>query len=267
MKAFLCFALVAAVVGDQTHHQLIKHGNAPSVSHSVHKPHGAVHASVISQPHASPQSVHGYGTFEKASAAVHAPAALPVKTGYAPAPVYHPAPVYQSAPAYHAPVVAAPTYHAPAYKAPVVAAPAYHAPVVKAPVYHAPVVKAPVYHTPVVKTPAYHAPVVKVAAPAYHAPAPVYKETPEPYSYQYGVADDYSKANFNAAETSDANGAVTGSYSVNLPDGRVQNVAYTADHYNGYIADVSYVGEPAYPAAPAPYKAPAPAYTPAPYKG
>merc|ERR1711970_1096274 len=32
-------------------------------------------------------------------------------------------------------------------------------------------------------------------------PAVVVKETPEPYTYTYGVADDYSKANFNAAET------------------------------------------------------------------
>merc|ERR1712183_1192250 len=90
---------------------------------------------------------------------------------------------------HHAVVHAAPaTYHAPA---PVV----YHAP---APVYHAP-------------APAYHAP-----APAYHAPVKYAKESPEPYSFTYGVSDDYSKANFNAAETSDASGNVDGSYSVSL---------------------------------------------------
>merc|ERR1712106_689444 len=33
------------------------------------------------------------------------------------------------------------------------------------------------------------------------------------------VADDYSKANFNAAETADAAGVVSGSYDVALPDG------------------------------------------------
>merc|ERR1712106_80103 len=135
MKVFLCFALVAAAVADQTHHQSIKHGNAPSVSHSVHKPHGAVHASVVSQPHAAPQSVHGYGSFEKPSAGVIAPAALPVKAAYAPAPAYHAAPVYHAAPAYRAPVV-----HAPAYGAPVVHTPAYRTPVVHAPTYRAPVV-------------------------------------------------------------------------------------------------------------------------------
>merc|ERR1739848_220333 len=124
----------------------------------------------------------------------------------------------------------------------------------------------PVVHAPVV----HHAPVVAkvvahpVAAPAYHAPAPAYhpaeKEVPAPYAYEYGVADDYSKAQFNAAETADANGAVTGSYSVALPDGRTQHVKYTADHYNGYVADVSYEGVPVYPEAKPYHPAPAPAY-------
>merc|ERR1711944_132384 len=87
----------------------------------------------------------------------------------------------------------------------------------------------------------YHAP-----APApYHAPAP-YDESPKPYAFQYGVADDYSGAKFNAQETADGK-AVTGSYQVALPDGRIQTVTYTADHYNGYVADVKYEGTPVYP--------------------
>merc|ERR1711909_223830 len=43
----------------------------------------------------------------------------------------------------------------------------------------------------------YHAP-----APAY-GKAPVYNEVPKPYAFEYGVADDYSGANFKAAETAD----------------------------------------------------------------
>merc|ERR1712124_35274 len=100
------------------------------------------------------------------------------------------------------------------------------------------------------------APVVH-AAPAYHAPA--YPDEPSPYTY--AVADDYSNANFNAAETGDGAGNAEGSYSVALPDGRTQHVAYKADGYAGYVADVTYDGTAVYPDAPAPYKAaPVPAY-------
>ena len=230
---FLLSLLVAAVSCDQSHHQAIKLGNAPSVSHAVHKPHGAYHASVSSQPHAAPQSVHGYGGYEKPVTAVHAPAAVPsyhAAPVYKAAPVYHAAPVYKAAPIYHAPK---PVYHAPA--------PTYHAP---KPVYHAP---KPVYHAP---KPVYHAP-----KPAYHEPS--YSE-PAAYSYQYGVADDYSGARFNAQESRDGY-ATTGSYSVDLPDGRTQTVNYNvADDYSGYVADVQYSGKPHYAATPA-YK-PAPAY-------
>ena len=114
--------------------------------------------------------------------------------------------------------------------------------------------------------PAYAPAPAPAYAPKPYAPAPEYAD--EPYTYEYGVKDDYSKAAFNAAETADASGNVLGSYSVALPDGRIQHVKYTADNYNGYVADVSYEGVAAYPEvkpyAPAPY-APAP-YAPAPYK-
>ena len=111
-------------------------------------------------------------------------------------------------------------------------------------------------------------------APAPYKPSP-YKEEklpPQPYEYKYGVEDSYSGTSFDKGENQDAYGNVAGSYRVNLPDGRVQVVTYTADHENGYIADVSYEGVAAYPeepkggyghAAPAPYK-PAPKYAPAP---
>merc|ERR1711922_15682 len=109
--------------------------------------------------------------------------------------------------------------------------------------------------------PAYGAP------PAYH-PAPAYKPVeklpPQPYAYEYGVADDYSKANFKKTETQDAEGKVAGSFTIALPDGRIQTTTYTADHYNGFVAEVTYEGTPVYPPEPAGgYGPPAPAYKPA----
>ena len=105
-------------------------------------------------------------------------------------------------------------------------------------------------------------------APAY-APAP-YKEeklAPQPFAYQYGVVDDYSKNNFQKTETQDAEGKVAGSYTIALPDGRIQTTTYTADHYNGFVAEVTYEGTHVYPEEPkggyghaAPVYAPAPAY-------
>ena len=106
------------------------------------------------------------------------------------------------------------------------------------------------------------------AASAQYAPAPVVvaKEIPQPYAYEYGVADDYSKANFRKTETQDAAGNVGGSFTIALPDGRIQTTTYTADHYNGFVADVTYEGTPVYPPEPAGgYGHPAkPAYHPAP---
>jgi len=87
----------------------------------------------------------------------------------------------------------------------------------------------------------------------YGAPAP-YKEeklAPQPFAYEYGVNDDYSKANFKKTESQDASGNVQGSYVIALPDGRIQTTTYTADHYNGFVADVTYEGTPVYPPEPA----------------
>merc|ERR1719346_498508 len=80
---------------------------------------------------------------------------------------------------------------------------AVHAPVHHA--VHAPVVHAPVVHAaPVVA----HAPVHHAvhAAPAYHAPVHAGYVAddlaePSPYSYTYAVADDYSGAAFQQAES------------------------------------------------------------------
>merc|ERR1712002_365163 len=111
-------------------------------------------------------------------------------------------------------------------------------------VAHAPVIAhaAPAYHAPVVAAPAYHAPVA-------HAVAEVYADEVSPYTYNYAVADDYSNSNFNAAESSDGTGNAEGSYSVALPDGRIQHVNYHTDPVNGYVADVTYDGTASYPEA------------------
>ena len=97
-------------------------------------------------------------------------------------------------------------------------------------------------------------------APRYGpAAAPVYADEPAVYAYNYAVADDYSGSKFQAGENRDGY-ATSGSYSVNLPDGRIQTVTYTvSDAASGYVADVSYSGEAKYPEAkaykPAPYSA------------
>ena len=241
---------MAVALADQSSHQVVKHGNAPAVKVAVHKPHGAYHATVSSQPHAAPQDVHNPYAGEKYSAAVHAPSHVPVHApAYGHAPIHHAAP-YHPAPVYHKP---APVYHA---------APVYHpAPVHHAPVYHAaPIVHKPApYHAPIVHKPApYIAPVVHKpivhAAPAYHAPAPAYGKEPAydgpaVYEYGYAVHDDYAKTDFQANEHRD--GYTTGGeYRVNLPDGRTQIVTYNVgDAYSGYVADVRYEGVAQYPEA------------------
>merc|ERR1719431_1938351 len=105
----------------------------------------------------------------------------------------------------------------------------------------APVLSNAVHAAPVIP----HAPVGHAASviahPVAHA-APAYPEEPAPYTFKYGVADDYSRANFNAAETADGAGNVEGSYSVALPDGRTQHVNYHANGYDGYVAEVTYDG-------------------------
>ena len=111
---------------------------------------------------------------------------------------------------------------------------------------------------------------VATAAPAgppapYHPAPAAYAEPvlPPVYAYQYGVNDGYSGAAFSQSENRD-NAATSGSYSVNLPDGRVQTVTYTVNGDYGYVADVKYEGVAQFPEY-KPAAHPAPAYKPAPY--
>eukprot|EP00091_Calanus_sinicus_P025392 TRINITY_DN9672_c0_g1_i1.p1 TRINITY_DN9672_c0_g1~~TRINITY_DN9672_c0_g1_i1.p1 ORF type:complete len:108 (+),score=37.26 TRINITY_DN9672_c0_g1_i1:280-603(+) len=95
-------------------------------------------------------------------------------------------------------------------------------------------------------------------AAAYATPQGGYaveKLPPKPFNYQYGVSDDYSKANFQKTESQDANGNVIGSFVIALPDGRIQTTKYTADHVQGFVAEVTYQGEAVYPKETKPYGA------------
>merc|ERR1712088_1144474 len=259
-------------VGGQTSHQAVTtaHGEQRSLVQS--KALGATHSSVS-------QADNSKGLIEVQQPSVGANRVIPVGhaavvplTNHAVhsiAHAVHAAPVVHAAPSYIAPAPTVATlYQAPAkamvnhsYLAPTPTLdPLYNAPakpIAKtAPSYiaPAPVVvahPAPTYLAPAKKmpAPAYLAPAV--AKPAYHAPAPSYHASYHPYSYTYAVADDYSKATFSQKESNDGTGLVQGTYSVNLPDGRIQTVNYHANDIDGYVAEVSYSGEAVYPDTPA----------------
>merc|ERR1712128_416528 len=225
MKTFILAVLVGfAAAGPSpltSSHQVVS-------GHGAHNSHAVNHAASVAVSHSSPVLTHAAPLQYHAAPVTVAYPASTVLTHASPV-QYHAAPVVSHASPiqYHAApgIVAHPATTAVAHAAPV----QYHA--------------APVQ---------YHAAPVTVA----HV-APASYETEKPYSYQYGVADDYSNSNFNAAENADAAGNVQGSYTVALPDGRIQTVKYTSDNYNGYVADVSYEGTPVYPPAAVPVAAPA----------
>ncbi len=87
------------------------------------------------------------------------------------------------------------------------------------------------------------------------APAPYDNDEPSAaYRYLYTVADSLSGASFNVGEERDGD-LTAGSYSVALPDGRIQTVNYRVTADSGYVADVTYTGEAHYPSEPAQKKA------------
>merc|ERR1719342_1561799 len=124
--------------------------------------------------------------------------------------------------------------------------------------------QAPVYVKPAAPYGPAPAPYKPAPAPFKPVPAkykpspvkykPVYEEeedyAPQPYKYEYGVQDDYTNAAFAKSESQNEVGTVTGSYKVNLPDGRIQTVTYTADEVGGFKAEVTYEGTPVYPPEP-----------------
>ncbi|XP_045624455.2 cuticle protein 18.6-like [Procambarus clarkii] len=112
-----------------------------------------------------------------------------------------------------------------------------------APTYNAP---APTYNAP---APTYNAPV-----PTYGTPAPV---APPKYDFSWALKDDYSRNDFGHQESRDGYDT-QGSYSVLLPDGRLQTVTYTVNGDSGYVAQVAYEGQAQYPAQQPSYGAPTP---------
>merc|ERR1712123_519553 len=222
MKAFVCLSALLVAASAAPSAQVVGFGGGQTSHQSVSRPYGEqrsiVQSKAFGAAHASVTQVDNSKGLSEIQPAIGAN--KPIAVGHAAV-----IPV-----ATHA-VHAVHAYHAPVYHA----APVVHA----APAYHAPVVHA---------APAYHAPVVH-AAPLVHAAPVAYPDEPSPYTYTYGVADDYSKDTFNAAETGDGAGNAEGSYTAALPDGRIQHVNYKADGYEGYVAEVTYEGTAAYPEA------------------
>ncbi|XP_076059609.1 uncharacterized protein LOC143036247 [Oratosquilla oratoria] len=146
-----------------------------------------------------------------------------------------------------------PTYQYPHYEpAPYHPTPAPYRPT-PAPYHPTP---APYHPTP---APYHPTPAPYHPTPSY-TPPPTYQDSPK-YDFNYAVKHDYSGNDFGHQETRDGYNT-QGSYSVLLPDGRLQTVTYTVNGDSGYVAQVTYEGEAQYPHyEPAPYHP-----TPAPYR-
>ncbi|XP_063888684.1 pro-resilin-like [Scylla paramamosain] len=77
----------------------------------------------------------------------------------------------------------------------------------------------------------------------YRAPSSEesYESSEAQYNFQWSVDHDPSSNEYGHQEARDGDNT-KGSYYVELPDGRVQNVAYYVNGDSGYIADVTYTG-------------------------
>ncbi|XP_066948463.1 pro-resilin-like [Macrobrachium rosenbergii] len=66
------------------------------------------------------------------------------------------------------------------------------------------------------------------------------------YNFNWAVSDDSSSNEFGHQEARDGEDT-QGSYYVQLPDGRLQKVAFHVDGDDGYVAEVTYEGEARFP--------------------
>ncbi|XP_053648623.2 pro-resilin-like [Cherax quadricarinatus] len=84
--------------------------------------------------------------------------------------------------------------------------------------------------------------------PTFYGPPQFSSEESGPvqYNFNWAVDHDPSGNEFGHQESRD-NDNTKGSYSVQLPDGRLQTVTYYVDGDSGYLADVQYQGEARYP--------------------
>ncbi|XP_063888680.1 cuticle protein 7-like [Scylla paramamosain] len=72
-----------------------------------------------------------------------------------------------------------------------------------------------------------------------------YESSEAKYNFQWAVDHDPSSNEFGHQEARDGDNT-QGSYYVQLPDGRLQQVTYYVDGDSGYIADVKYTGSASY---------------------
>ncbi|XP_042225061.1 pro-resilin-like [Homarus americanus] len=80
-------------------------------------------------------------------------------------------------------------------------------------------------------------------------PDNTYNNDPQPpaqYDFSYTVKDDDSGNDFGHQENRDGD-FTKGNYHVQLPDGRLQQVAYNVEGDSGFVAEVTYQGEAQYP--------------------
>ncbi|XP_071541424.1 cuticle protein 7-like [Panulirus ornatus] len=86
---------------------------------------------------------------------------------------------------------------------------------------------------------------------SYSAPQPIRYDSseelvPSNYGYDWTVQDGESGNAFDHKEAREEYN-IQGSYTVQLPDGRLQRVTYYVDGDSGFVAEVTYEGEARYP--------------------